>query len=180
MTSEQLELLKYPIGKLNFPEQVTATHIEEWKKNIETFPERFSALVNDLNDEQLNTPYRPGGWTVRQLIHHVADSHTHAYIRFKWTLSEENPIIKAYNQDGYANLNDSKGPIDLSLTYLKALHAKLIYLINGMEPEDFNRTFIHPENKMVYSLLRTLATYAWHGEHHYAHINHLLKRKDWK
>ena len=116
--------LKYPIGKALIPETVTKEHVEQWIQTLEELPERLEHLVADLNDEQLDTPYREGGWTVRQVLHHLVDSHTNSYIRFKWALTEEEPVIKAYFEDQWAELEDSKaGPIDLALNSLKALSA---------------------------------------------------------
>ncbi|WP_373059341.1 YfiT family bacillithiol transferase [Zunongwangia sp. H14] len=180
MTSEQLELLKYPIGKMQFPQQNAGTHLEEWKEDIAAFPQKLENLVKDLDHLQLDTPYRPDGWTVRQLVHHLADSHTHALIRFKWTLTEDNPLIKAYDEKAFAELPDSrKAPVQISLDYLKALHAKWVFLIEGMTEADFQKTFRHPESGAEISLLKCLAMYSWHCRHHYAHIEHLLRRRDW-
>jgi hypothetical protein len=180
MTSEQLELLKYPIGKMYFPECRPENYIQDWIGDIADFPLRLQDLVKKLNEQQLDAAYRPEGWTVRQLIHHMADSHSHAYIRFKWALTEDNPLIKAYDEKAYAKLFDSKtAPIGLSLDNIKALHAKWVFLLEGMEPGDYRRTFRHPENGRECSLLECLAMYAWHGRHHYAHIEHLKKRRDW-
>lgn len=180
MTSEQLELLKYPIGKFDFPEHSAFSYQKDWIADIEKFPDKLQKLVKNLNVEHLNTAYRPDGWTVRQVIHHLADSHTHAYIRFKWALTEVNPLIKVYNEKLHAELPDSiAAPIQLSLDYLKALHAKWTYLLKLLEEKDFQKSFIHPVHNSKFSLLKALAMYSWHGRHHYAHIEHLLKRKDW-
>ncbi|MDT0678278.1 YfiT family bacillithiol transferase [Autumnicola musiva] len=180
MTSEQLELLKYPIGKMQFPEHHPETYIQDWTDDIADFPQKLKNLVKNLDESQLNTTYRPEGWTVRQVIHHLADSHTHAYIRFKWALTEENPLIKAYNEKASAQLPDSnKAPVEISLDYLNALHSKWVYLLYTMDAADFQKTFRHPENYSEYTLLKCLAIYSWHGRHHYAHIEHLLRRRDW-
>ncbi|MDT0687039.1 YfiT family bacillithiol transferase [Autumnicola psychrophila] len=180
MTSEQLELLKYPIGKLYFPECRPENYVQDWIGDIAGCPEGLQNLVKNLEDDQLDTTYRPGGWTIRQLVHHMADSHSHAYIRFKWALTEDNPLIKAYDEKAYAALFDSKeAPVSLSLDYLKALHARWVFLLEGMQQNDFYRTFRHPESKKEVRLLNCLAMYSWHCRHHCAHIEHLMKRRDW-
>ena len=181
MTTDQLEQLRYPIGKFNLPAEITTAHIERWTKVLEELPGRIENLVKNLSEEQLETPYRPDGWTVRQVVHHVADSHHHSYTRFKWTLTEDKPVIKAYVQASWAELADAKSaPIQISLDYLKALHAKLVYHINTLTGEDLQRTYIHPEGNKVVSLKQQIGTYAWHSQHHYAHIENLLKRKGWQ
>ena len=147
---------------------------------LEQFPNRLEALVKNLSEAQLDTPYRPEGWTVRQVVHHVSDSHHHSYTRFKWSLTENKPLIKAYYEDRWAELVDSKSaPITMSLQHLKAIHTKLVYLLKHMTPEDFEKGFIHPETNRLVKLKENLAVYAWHGNHHYAHIENLLKRKNW-
>ncbi|MDT0688707.1 putative metal-dependent hydrolase [Salegentibacter sp. F188] len=180
MTSEQLELLKYPIGKMYFPERCHEKYIQGWIEDIAACPSLLQDLLKHLDDIQLDTAYRLGGWTIRQLVHHLADSHSHAYIRFKWALSEDDPLIKAYDEKAYAALFDSKRPpVALSLDHLKALHAKWVFLLEGMEEADFRKTFRHPENQKQISLLYCLAMYSWHCRHHCAHIEHLMKRRDW-
>lgn len=166
--------LRYPIGKFSPPEEITQEHIDSWIGIIEEFPNKLRALTESLTEEQLNSTYRPGGWTIRQVIHHCADSHHNSYRRFKWTLTENTPTIKAYDQDGWANLNDSKmAPIKLSLAYLDALHAKWVNLLVSLSKEDLDRSFIHPESGAEFDLKTTIALYAWDCEHHYAHIyNH--------
>lgn len=172
--------LKYPIGKFKAPQSITKTHINDWIEQIEALPKRLNQLTFDLNQEQLDTPYRDQGWTVRQVVHHLADSHMNSFIRFKWTLTEKNPLIKAYFEDRWAELPDSKGNIKLSLDLLKSLHARWAILLKSLDEGDLKRTFIHPEGQVSVSLAKNIGIYAWHGEHHYAHIENLLKRKDWK
>lgn len=175
-----MEHLKYPIGQLNIPSEITKKHISKWISDIENFPNNLENLVQNLSEEQLNTPYRDGGWTVRQTIHHCGDSHVNSYIRFKWSLTEEQPIIKAYYEDRWAEIFDTKeAPIELSLTFIKALHAKWAYLLKGLTHNDLNKTFIHPENRDVVSLKQNIGIYAWHCNHHYAHIENLLIRNNW-
>ena len=180
MTTQELELLKYPIGKFNSPETITENHIKDWILVLDQFPKRLEALVENLNDEQLNTPYRPEGWTIRQVVHHVSDSHHHSYIRFKWTMTEDNPLIKAYNEQSWANQFDYNAPISHSILHLKAIHGKLVYYIKGLNSNDLERTFVHPESKETVALNKNLGIYAWHSNHHYAHIENVLKRKGWR
>lgn len=175
-----MDKLKYPIGQENIPNEITLKNISKWITDIENFPKNLENLVKNLSEEQLNTPYREGGWTVRETIHHCGDSHVNSYIRFKWALTENQPIIKAYYEDRWARLFDSKeAPIDISLLFIKALHAKWVYLLKGLTTEDLNKVFIHPESGETVSLERNIGIYAWHCNHHFAHIENLLKRKNW-
>ncbi len=175
-----LEQLKYPIGQPNVPDTISEDQIKTWITILEEFPEKLKALVLDLNEEQLNTPYRKDGWTVRQVIHHLADSHHHSYIRFKWTLTEKNPVIKAYFEQHWAELHDSKmAPIALSLNALASTHAKLVYFLRGVPKEDLTQYFIHPETNANVRLDTNIGIYAWHSQHHYAHIENLMLRKGW-
>ncbi len=177
----ELEKLRYPIGKFIRPSVIDRQLLESWISILENFPNRLSQLVESLSDAQLKTPYRPGGWTVQQLVHHVYDSHHNSYTRFKCALTESTPVIKAYNEGDWADLHDySEAPISLSLEGLRVLHAKLVYLLKGMTPEDFDKEFIHPENNEKVSLVENTGIYAWHSNHHYAHIENLLIRKGWK
>ena len=137
-------------------------------------------LKQNLSDEQLNTPYRPDGWTVRQVVHHVSDSHHHSYTRFKWALTEDEPVIKPYFEARWAALTDSKiAPIKMSLNHLKAIHFKLVYLVKSLSDDDLNKCFIHPETNEKVVLKKNIGIYAWHSNHHYAHIENLLKEKGW-
>ena len=176
-----IEKLKYPIGKFDAPSNISAEKLSDWISILEHFPNRFFNLISNLSDDQLNTPYRPEGWTVRQVVHHVYDSHHNAYTRFKWAMAEEKPTIKAYNEKDWANLFDAKNaPITLSLPAIATLHAKWVYLLKGLSAEDLQREFIHPEGNRILSLTYTTGMYAWHSNHHYAHIENLLKREGWK
>lgn len=173
--------LQYPIGPLSLPDDIDASHIAEWIGILEAFPNQLRTLVQNLNESQLDTRYRPGGWTVRQVVHHCADSHHHSYIRFKWALTEANPRIKAYQEQDWAELFDSRtAPIELSLKHLDAVHAKLVYLLKGLTNEELSATFIHPETNKTVSLKENIANYAWHSQHHYAHIEQLMIREGWK
>lgn len=179
MEKAQLESLRYPIGKFQRPEPITEEHIREWINQLDALPERFRELTSNLSDQQLETPYRPGGWTVRQVVHHLADSHHNCYIRFKWALTEDTPIIKPYFEKEWANLFDSRsGPIKLSLDHLKVVHAKLVYLLEGLSRNDLRRGFIHPDDNQSTTLQENIGRYAWHGNHHFAHVEQLLKRQE--
>jgi hypothetical protein len=180
MTSEALKNLKYPIGKFSFPDNVTKEYIDDCIFILEHFPERLEELVKNLSDGQLDTPYRPNGWTIRQTIHHLSDSHHHSYTRFKWALTEEKPVIKAYREDIWAELIDSKSaPIDMSLLHLTAIHFKLVYLLKRLTHEDLNKSFIHPSTNSEVTLKKNIGMYAWHSNHHYTHIENVLKHNTW-
>ncbi|WGH76015.1 putative metal-dependent hydrolase [Tenacibaculum tangerinum] len=176
-----MEELKYPIGKPQIPIEISPELINDWICIIEAFPEKLHKLVSNLSEEQLDTPYRKEGWTIRQVIHHCADSHHNSYTRFKWTLTEDKPVIKAYFEDRWAALFDSKkAPIQLSLNTLKALHAKWVYFLKGLTENDLRKSFIHPDGHEEVSLKENIGIYAWHCEHHYAHIEQLLVRNNWR
>lgn len=180
MAKLNLEELRYPIGKFEVPSSISEEQISEWINVLENYPNKLELLVKELTTTQLETPYRPGGWTVRQVIHHVADSHHHSYIRFKWALTEENPTIKPYFEKEWAKLFDTQtAPIELSLNHLSAVHAKLVYLLKGLSSLDLKRSFVHPENKESTTLEENIGRYVWHGNHHYNHIKNLLQREGW-
>ena len=148
---------------------------------LENFPYKLEYLVKNLSHEQLDTPYRTNGWTIRQVIHHLADSHHHSYIRFKWALTEDKPVIKYYYEKLWAELPDAKhAPIELSLKHLHAVHAKLVYLLKSLSQGELHRSFIHPEHNEEVVLWKNIGIYAWHSDHHYAHIENLMIRKGWK
>jgi hypothetical protein len=170
--------LRYPIGKFERPDTVTADQRTAWIGDIEATPARFREIVSGLNDEQLDTPYRPGGWTVRQVVHHVADSHMNSFIRFRLGLTEDEPTVKPYDEKRWAELCDSGMPVDVSLQIIEALHRRWVVLLRGMSDADFSRTFRHPEMGS-FRLDSNLALYAWHGKHHEAHIGNLRKTKGW-
>lgn len=180
MTETELQKLKYPIGNFDCPDRYSETLTRKWIAVLENFPERLVLLVKKLSDSQLETKYRPGGWTIRQVIHHLADSHHHSYIRFKWALTEEKPVIKYYYENLWAELPDSRSaPINLSLDHLKVIHAKLVYLLNSLNEDDLKRSFIHPEHNKEVVLWKNIGIYAWHSNHHYAHIENIMKLKGW-
>ncbi|NCO64789.1 MAG: putative metal-dependent hydrolase, partial [Flavobacteriia bacterium] len=157
MTTDELYQLQYPIGTFDIPISITLNQIEAWISILEHFPNRLENLVKSLTNKQLDTVYRPNGWTVRQVVHHVSDSHHHSYTRFKWALTEDNPVIKAYHQEKWAELIDSKtAPIEMSIQHLKAIHFKLVYLLKSLSEADLNKTFIHPETKKVVLLKQNI------------------------
>jgi len=169
--------LRYPIGKFSPQESYSSAEIESFIGRIESFPSRLDQVVNTLSSALLDKPYREGGWTARQVLHHLADSHMNAYIRFKWTLTEETPLIKAYDEGAWAETAETSTDPVLSIQLLKALHPKWVALLNRITPEQHKRTFIHPETKKHVSLERMMATYAWHGDHHLAHLNIIAGKK---
>ena len=176
-----MDELRYPIGKFNPSQEISIKNRKKWIKTIRRFPKKIRAAVKKLNDEQLDTPYRPGGWTIRQVVHHVADSHINSYVRFKWTLTEDTPEIKAYEQEGWAELPDAKtGPIKPSLTILEGVHQRWYQLLKSMSDEDFARELTHPEWDFKLSLNRMLSLYAWHCKHHLAHITNLTSSEEFK
>lgn len=169
--------LSYPVGKLSYDNDVTAGKRTAWIRQIAETPGALRAAVANLDETQLDRPYRPGGWSVRQLVHHVADSHLNAYIRFKWALTEQNPTIKPYDQDAWARLADTKlTPIGVSLELLHAVHTRWGALLESLKEEDWARPLMHPENGPM-TLDRLLQMYAWHGRHHVAHVTELRKRE---
>jgi uncharacterized damage-inducible protein DinB len=171
--------LRYPIGKFNYTVPPNPEQRQKFLDDIEQAPSRLRAAVKDLSDQQLDTPYRPDGWTVRQLAHHVPDSHLNAYIRFKLALTEDEPTIKPYQEDRWARLADTKAtPVEVSLQLLDSLHDRWVRLLRSLEPGDWKRSFRHPELGLV-SLEKNLALYAWHGRHHVAHITALRERSGW-
>ena len=152
--------------------------LEDWINQIENLPELLEDAVKDLNEEQLDTPYRSGGWTVRQVIHHLADSHMNAYVRFKLALTEETPVIKPYDEKKWAELSDYILPVDISLSLLKVLHIRWVKLLRSLSPTDVEKTFVHPDAGEI-SVGKNIGIYAWHSRHHLAHITSICIRKGW-
>ncbi len=174
-----MEDLKYPVGKFNKDEPITTNRRKELIGEIEELPAKLRQAVESMNDIQLDTPYRPGGWTVRQVVHHLVDSHLNAYIRIKLGATETQPTIKPYEEKLWAELPDGKhGPIDMSLTLLDALHYRWTVFLRQLQPGDFDRTINHPVSGVM-SLNVMVGLYAWHGRHHLAHITGLKKREKW-
>ncbi|MFA9559436.1 YfiT family bacillithiol transferase [Evansella sp. AB-rgal1] len=169
---------KYPIGEFQFEGEITKNVINEWISEIEVLPKLLRDAVKDLDNEQLDTPYRPEGWTVRQVVHHLADSHMNAYVRFKLALTEEKPTIKPYDEAKWAELPDYHLPIDISLSLLDAMHKRWTNLLRNLSSTDLEKTFIHPESGEV-SVGLNIGIYAWHGRHHLAHITSLCNCKGW-
>lgn len=165
-----MEALKYPIGKLVVPETITETHLRTWIDQIAEFPTLLRQEVKDLTPDQLEWRYRPGGWCIRQVIHHCADSHLNSQARFKLALTEERPTIKPYLENKWAELADSNSPIEWSLDFLDALHRKWIFLLKNLSPADFEKDYFHPERNQYLTLKWTVALYAWHGRHHLGHL----------
>ncbi len=176
---QDITQLQYPIGKFETPHDLDQTKVDVWIGTIARFPSDLKKLVSGLSEEQLNTPYRPGGWTIRQLVHHVGDSHMNSYVRFKWTLTEDKPIIKAYHEDRWAELPDSNGDIAPALALVEALHKKWEVLLRQMCKEDLLCSFVHPESKAEIPLWVNVGLYDWHCRHHLAHISELVKREGW-
>jgi hypothetical protein len=171
---------RYPIGKFNSPSTVTESDRKLYIDEIESAPAHLRAAIAGLTAAQLSTPYREGGWTVRQLVHHVPDSHMNAYVRFKLALTEDEPTIKPYEEARWAELPDSENvPVETSLVLLDSLHQRWVPLLRSIPAADWSRKFRHPELG-VKTLDQTLALYAWHGKHHVAHITSLRERNGWK
>ncbi|HEY3707058.1 MAG TPA: putative metal-dependent hydrolase [Terracidiphilus sp.] len=174
-TLSALEDLRYPVGRFN---AAAAASRAQQIDTLRQLPANLRAAVSGLDDAQLDTPYRDGGWTVRQLVHHIADSHANAYIRFKLALTEDSPTIKPYDEAAWANLPDSRLPIDTSLALTEAIHTRLVTLLESLSDADYQKTFRHPERGTV-SLTTNLAMYDWHARHHTAHITRLRQRMGW-
>jgi uncharacterized damage-inducible protein DinB len=170
---------RYPIGKFSYEGPPTEEQKKKQLDDIAQTPANLRAALKGLSDKQIETPYREGGWTLRQLAHHVPDSHLNAYIRFKLALTEDDPTIKPYAEDRWAQLTDTATtPVEVSLTLLDSLHTRWVTLLRSLKPDDWKRTFRHPELGQV-TLEKSLALYAWHGRHHVAHVTSLRDRKDW-
>jgi hypothetical protein len=170
---------RYPIGRFTPDPDPTLEKRTRHIDQIAGLPPRMRLAAAGLNDNQLNTPYRDGGWTVRQVVHHVPDSHLNAYIRFKWAITEDAPTIKPYDETAWAGLKDSQlTPVEVSLTLLESLHARWTVLLRSLKAQDFQRKFNHPESG-PHDLDWLLQLYSWHGNHHVAHITSLRERMKW-
>jgi hypothetical protein len=168
------------VGRYEPPQTITAEHRRAWMGDIAHAPAAFRAAVAGLNDEQLDTPYRPEGWTVRQVIHHVPDSHMNSYARFRLALTEDNPVVKPYDEALWAELPDARRmPVEISLQLLESLHGRWVTLLEAMTPEQYARTFVHPGMNRTMTLDWNLGLYAWHCRHHAAHITRLRERMGW-
>ena len=172
--------LRYPIGSFTWSGPNTSEQRARLIHDIAATPDRMRKAVLDLNEQQLDTPYREGGWTVRQVVHHVPDSHMNSYVRFKLALTEHEPTIKPYDEAKWAELKDGKNaPIEWSLHLLEALHERWVMLLRSLSGDDVKKQFTHPELGLV-SIDQYIALYAWHGKHHVAHITSLRERQGWK
>ena len=170
---------RYPVGRLTLAQEVSPEQRREWIGQVAEAPARLREAVRGLSDEQLDTPYRDGGWTVRQVVHHVPDSHMNAFIRFKLGLTEDTPTIKTYEEAEWAKLPDVRDtPVETSLALLDALHDRAVRLLDALDEEQWQRTFRHPEMGVL-RLDQTLGIYAWHGRHHVTHITRLRERMGW-
>jgi hypothetical protein len=171
---------RYPIGKFEHTGSITDEQLTTWIAQIEVLPDQMRRAVVGLTAAQLDTPYRPGGWTLRQVVHHVPESHLHCYIRFKWALTEEEPLIKAYDEQTWAELADNRTvPIETSLDLLAALHKRWVGLLRVLSRGDLSRRFVHPSSGAT-ELARTVGSYAFHGRHHLAHITTTIERHRWR
>jgi hypothetical protein len=181
VATPDLESLKYPTGRLSLSESPSPKDLIGWIAELAALPEKMRVATSGLSDSQLDTPYRPGGWTVRQVVHHVPDSHMNAYLRVHWTLTEERPTIKPYDQDAWAALPYARtAPIAASLDLLEALHARWVVVWRNLSPDQLLRQYFHPEDQRFFTLTDLLQIYAWHTRHHLAHITTLRARNGWK
>ena len=171
------ETLKYPVGPFSPPTEINEELISEWKSNIAAFPSRIHDLVDSLNDEQLSWIYRPDGWSIRQVVHHCADSHMNAFIRFKLTLTEENPTIKPYRQGNWSTHPDYQLPVQVSMKILEGVHTRWMHLMDSMTKNEYRRTYFHPEMNIDFRLDVALALYSWHSRHHSAHIEQAINHR---
>ena len=175
-----IDQLRYPVGKFSDPTSFSPMEIKQWIDTLEQFPANMKKAVTGLNDQQLDTPYRDGGWTIRQVVHHTADSHLNCYIRVKLALTEDNPTIRPYLEAKWAEIPEEKtAPVEVSLNILDAIHHRMNLMLRNLTVDDLDRTFYHPENKTTRPIKSILALYAWHSRHHLAHITELKKRKGW-
>ena len=174
-TIMEIEQLKLPIGTYIAPEEISFLQIEKWITTIECFPRSLIDLVGELTKEELNWKYRPEGWTIKQVVHHCADSHINSLMRFKLALTEDLPSIRVYHEERWAELTDSQSDdIQDSLTLLKGLHGKWVYLLRSLCEEELEREYIHPQHHKILSIKETIGNYAWHCEHHLAHIKQAI------
>lgn len=176
----ELEQLQFPIGRFQKPAVFTEALLTSFITAIADFPVKITTATEALSEEQLDTPYRPGGWTIRQVVHHCSDSHMNSLIRFKLALTEDKPVIKPYNETLWAELADSKMPIAPALQMLEGIHERWVALLHSLTKEQLARSFVHPEHGNEITLEECIAIYAWHCHHHLAHITELKKRMIWQ
>jgi hypothetical protein len=176
-----LEELKYPIGRYERPNHYTPELLQEWIAVLRALPSWMDVCIENLDAAQLRVPYREGGWNTQQVIHHVADSHTNAYIRIRLALTEDNPTIKPYDENAWAMLPDvDTVPVNISVTLLHALHRRLVALMETLSPAQWERTYYHPEHKRNFTVWEMASLYAWHSRQHTAHIQQLRLRMGWQ
>ncbi len=174
MTEQDFYKLRFPVGEFKKPVHITQQHLDQWINSIETLPQRIVAVTKNLNEKELNYKYRPEGWTIKQVVHHCADSHMNSIIRFKLAITEDTPTIRPYFEDRFAKLIDYFEPIDAPISILKGVHKKLGVLLRNFSKEDLKRMFVHPEHGVSFTLEEAIGIYAWHSNHHYAHIEQAL------
>ncbi|WP_460218315.1 YfiT family bacillithiol transferase [Psychroserpens sp. MEBiC05023] len=178
MTNNTLQKLKFPIGEFQKPEIITSEMITNWIQDIEQFPKAMEIATKNLSQEELQWTYRPNGWNIKQVVHHCADSHMNSIIRFKLALTEDTPTIRPYYEDRWANLVDGTDDnLNDTLHLLKGLHAKLGKLLRHISEEELSREFVHPEHGKRFRIDETIGTYAWHSNHHLAHVKQAIKHK---
>ncbi|MGL5113132.1 MAG: YfiT family bacillithiol transferase [Flavobacterium sp.] len=181
MKERKIENLKFPIGKFEKPTTITNAILEKWIEDIAAFPARLNSEVINLTNKQLDTQYRPNGWTIRQVVHHCADSHMNSLIRLKLALTEDEPTIKPYFEERWAELADTKEmPIPSSLKILDGVHERWTVILKNLSHDDYKRVFIHPEHGITCSIDENIGVYAWHCNHHLAHITETKKKHNWK
>ena len=176
---QDLDILRYPLGNFDFGRPYSTADTKRHIATIDQFPVKLTELVGKWSDDRLDTPYRPDGWTVRQLVHHVADSHMNGYVRTKLALTEDNPTIKPYGEGEWANLPDSRLDVGPSLVLLRNLHQRWVAVLDSLSETDLHRTFLHPGSGRTFTLTEQVAQYAWHSEHHYQHVYRLAERNGW-
>lgn len=171
MTEEELNKLRYPVGKYAAPPSAKAEEIKDWIDVIEALPAKLRKTVEAMTEAELDTVYRPGGWTRRQVVHHLADSHMNCYIRCKLAVTQDNPTINPYKESVWAEMNDGKNfPVAVSLDLLEAVHLRLVDFLRRLSTEEWQRTYYHPESKKTWKLYEVAALYAWHSRHHAGHV----------
>lgn len=174
-----IELLKYPIGRFLRPKNISEQNLKDASAYLRSFPSYLEDTISEFTEVQFNTPYRPGGWTIQQLIHHLSDSHMNALIRFKLALTEENPTVAPFEEDAWATLVDYALPSSESMSLIKGVHVKWATLLESMRMEDFSKTYFHPKSQSSVPLSEVALMYQWHSMHHLAHIQHLIMREKW-
>jgi DinB superfamily len=172
-----IEKLRFPVGKFRWPREYEEGKLKGWIRTIEEFPEMMNKATADLSDEELDWRYRPDGWTIRQVVHHCADSHINATVRFKLAMTEDNPTIVPYLEAKWAELGDMTLKLKYSIEILKGLHFRWGVLLKSLSEDDWARTYVHPEHNKTFNLFKTLAMYDWHCRHHLAHVNQALEYK---